>query len=114
MTASVQNEAAFDGWSHVIYDLSKTAHLSQGQKCLKCFFEIRSLSKIMRKTAPFFKHYDFSKIRYLIEYGFSRHITLCDAKYNWYEHKNHTKYQFYWSNFRASDPLNSNTPGSKI
>ena len=105
MTASVQNEAAFDGWSHVIYDLSKTAHLSQGQKCLKCFFEIRSLSKIMRKTAPFFKHYDFSKIRYLIEYGFSRHITLCDAKYNWYEHKNHTKYQFYWSNFQASDPL---------
>ena len=69
MTASVQNEAAFDGWSHAIYDLSKIADLIQGQKCLKCFFEIRSLSKIMRKTAPFFKHYDFSEMQYLIESG---------------------------------------------
>ena len=56
MTASVQNEATFDGWSHVIYDLSKTARLIQGQKCLKWFFEIRSLSKVMRKIAPFLKH----------------------------------------------------------
>mgnify|MGYP003328458232 CR=1 FL=1 len=91
MTASVQNDAAFDGWSHVIYDLSKTAHLIQGRKRFNRFFEIRSLSKIMRKTAPFFKHYDFSNVRYLIKRGFQRHIILRDAKCNWYEHKNHTK-----------------------
>ena len=41
----------------------------------------------MRKIAPFFKHYDFLNIRYLIKCAFSRHITLCDAKYNWYGHK---------------------------
>ena len=37
------------------------------------------------------KHYDFSEIQYVIKCGFSLHITLCDGKCNWYEHKNHIK-----------------------
>ena len=100
-----KNDAAFFSWSHVTFDLSKIAHLILGQKCLKCFFEIRSLSKFLRKTASFLQHYDFSEMWYLIESGFWRHIILCDAKCSYYKHKNYTEYQFYGSNFQASDPL---------
>ena len=32
-------------------------------------------------------------------------MILCDAKCSYYEHKNHIKYQFYRSNFQASNPL---------
>ena len=89
-------------------------HFIQGQKCLKCFFEIKSLSKVLQKTASFLKHYDFSEMRYLIESGFWRHMILCDAKCSYYEHKNHTKYQFYRSNFQASDPLTDPPPSEKF
>ena len=100
-----KNDAAFFSWSHVIFDLSKIAHLIQGQKCLRCFFEIKSLSKVLQKTASFLKHYDFSEMLYLIERGFWRHMILCDAKCSYYEYKNQTKYHFYRSNFQVSDPL---------
>ena len=98
-------DAAFFSWSHVTFDLSKIAHLILGQKCLKCFFEIRSLSKFLRKTASFLQHYNFSEMRYLIESGFWRQMILCDAKCSYYEYKNQTKYHFYRSTFQASDPL---------
>ena len=100
-----KNDAAFFSWSHVTFDLSKIAHLIQGQKCLKCFFEIKSLSKVLRKTASFLKHYDFSEMRYLIQSGFWRHMILCDAKWSYYEHKNHTKYQFYRAKFQEPHTL---------
>ena len=47
-----------------------TYHLIQGQKCLKCFYEIRILSKVARKIALFFERHDFSEMWYLIESDF--------------------------------------------
>ena len=58
-------------------------------------------SKVLRKTASFLKHYDFSEMRYLIQSGSWHHMIVCDAKWSYYQHKNHTKYQFYRSYFQA-------------
>ena len=86
-----ENVVDFERISHAIHDLSKVVHLIQERKCFKRFFEIRNLSKFFWKSAAILQHYDFSKLWYLIECGFLHHITLCDAKYSWHEHRNHTK-----------------------